>query len=774
MNSGNIMKRVCFAIFSMTFIPVWLHAQDQPLVPVEYALNQLRGLPPPNLLHPTSAAMDAWRGILYVSTNEHQYLGIKEIPNRRTRPSLHISPTPPLPLTLCHVHPRSGLIIAIRADHDVENHHILGIDPLSGRIVADILIGQVKKASFVSHPQANVVFASFGRRHILLLDGTTLEPVDSIDAGMATSGMALDSIHQQLYVTEAEPQKGLSHVVTVSTNTYQITRSFVYAATEPIDRIAVDPDQQRFAVIGEHSIRVCDGFGIPVWDFPIQARIGDIAYSERSKHLLFLDPDASSHLGRAGRVATMYKISLSTLSMDSTASSVDANRVFVYQPTNEAVTISPATSTVEITFVPDGMRRHLFSLGHSVEDIAITGNGRSVLLTNAAGSSSSFSTLDLESHTLREINADVLSMRFARQEKRQLIILGSSASVDFWLLNSIDGEPSDHLSFSSIPGIIGKAIPTFDINQNGTLFALFPETETFLLVDLASRAISRSSKLEGYQPPATGEDTAVPACFTRKGDRIAILNHSNRTLDVYSPVSPGIMKRLSLERIDWSRVPLMNSLRLKKGLSDDGIWLGPYSIDLVTETIDSIPAEGRIEFLGQDSVGRVFALQQDSSDVTLLASSDERFTDISHYSLLDTPAGPDAVSFDGDQKILALGYSAEGVLRVYRLGSLTSFYQIATKPVQDVPTLFPSIVSPYKSQQLTLHGLTCPSSCLGRSSGASIIDILGRLMYQGPLRTAHQQNHSIMIDLPPMSPGIFLLSIQIGETSYHFRLIVAS
>jgi hypothetical protein len=208
-------------------------------------------------------------------------------------------------------------------------------------------------------------------------------------------------------------------------------------------------------------------------------------------------------------------------------------------------------------------------------------------------------------------------------------------------------------------------------------------------------------------------------------------------------------------------------------LSDNSIWFGPYRIDLVLETIDSIPVRGNTEFLGGGADGRAFALQQDSGHVLVLVSPSERFSEFSEYLLQDAPLHPDATSLHGKQELLALGYSLEGVLRLYRLESLNPTEDLEHREMLTSATLFPSRLPAYRSSWVTIRGMEWPSFFIGRSIPVSIVDILGRPVYQEPVRITNSPNQSFMIEFPPLQPGMFFCSVPIGDKTYFFSIVVA-
>jgi hypothetical protein len=711
--------------------------------------------------------------LLYVCSAEQKHLAVKEIPTGRHRPSLNLQIGDTSSLRLCHVHPRSRIIIAMARETTSSDHHIIGLEPLSGTVVSDVPIGYTDRAHFLSHPDENLVFASFGRRHILILDGSTLQPLDSVDVGMFTAGIALDSIHQLIYIAEAAPRDGVTHVKTLSTFSFQITRSFEYTSRFALDRVAVDPERQRFALIGERAIRVYDPFGALLWDVPVSVQIGDFALSERSKHLLFLDPLGTSRLSRPGRLATMYRINLSTLAFDSSVAGIDANRIFIYQPTNESVSINPGSSSIDVAFVPDGSRRLRLLLGHSVEDIALPDSDHSVLVTNATGSGTSFSQLDLKTNRLRPINADLLSMRFAGREEGQPIILGSNSSVDFSILNSDDGTQIDHLSLQTAPAIKGYALPSFDTDHSGLLLAFYPEWEYFLLINLATRSVIRTAAIEGYSYRPEDEAGAVQACFTRNGEMIAILNARSQIIDVYSPISAGLKKRLSLHTLDWTRLLPFKQHRLKGGTRNNTVWYGPYQIDLAREAVDSIPFSGQLEFIGEGPNGRFLAIGYDTSGVSLLAASNERFSNFTTHPLEGTPNQPDAVCMHKGRGLLALGYSEEGMLRLYRLSSLADAYETPPSAMHpSVVSLYPTFLPAYEQSCITISVMPWESLGVERTFEIWISDFLGRVRCTRRLNVSWKQGGSFTFDVPPLSPGSYFCITRNTRKQFTFPLQV--
>ena len=746
--------RICLLLLLGT-MGMCFNATSQALFPRTFLLHVLSGRQTPNFIRPTSAALDPWRGVLYLASSDVATLSVVETRSGRQRASLALPATLPLPFTLRHVHARSRLILGSRTDLQGIRTEISAIDPLSGSIAGRLLLDSATGLHFVSHPDANLIFLSTGHSQILILDGATLQPVDSIDAGMPTGGMALDSVHQQLFVTQAQPVNGLMRVKTFSTSTLQQTRVFVYSATQPMDRIAVDAELQRFALIGEGSIRLFDEFGLPLREFPISAPIGDVAYSEASNRLLVLDPTGRSRLNGNGRYGTVYRISLDAADVDSIAVGLDAFALLTDRVTNEAITVNRGSSSVDVMYVPDRSLRRTVWLGHSIEAIAIPDRSNNVLVTNAEGSGITLSVVDIERRSLHAVEAGIWPVGLTKDPVNARIIATSNFEAVLRSVDTEDGFILRQLRIPDAPEFRGDAYPSVACNADGIAIAVYPEWEHYAVVNIDLGTVLRIGKVDGYRFLGGRGPGMLQAAFTGRGNHFGILRPESRSINVYATTSPGLLRTIDLSFLDWSRVQPFLGRCLKSAEAIDAFRLGPYRVHAITGATDSIAITGAVEVLGADPTGRVWAIRHDGLVQELLSSSSGTFADSDTNVLLDASESPDAVDVNFARRALALGYTSSGTLLLYTLPSITFTPEIHVRFMENALLVYPNPVRAGGQAYVQVENSLSSSAIRDETAIFSVVDMLGRTVYSDAAASGPWCSGAASRSLPALQAGTY-------------------
>jgi hypothetical protein len=739
----------------LSMIGTGVHATSQALSPRTFLLHVLSGRQTPNFIRPTSAVFDGWRGVLYLASSDIRTLSIVEVRSGRQRPSLTLPASLPFPFTLRHVHPRSRIIIGSSTDLQSLRTVITAIDPLSGKIAGSLQLDSVTRLHFISHPDENLIFLSTGHSQILLLDGGTLQPVDSIDAGMQTGGMALDSIHQQLFVTQAQPVEGLIRVKTFSTSTKQQTRVFVYSSTQSMDRIVVDPNLQRFALVGDGAVRLYDEFGLLLREFPVSAPIGAVAYSEPSNRLLFLDPTGRSHLNGKGRFGTVYKISLDEEDADSIAVGLDAFALLIDRVTNDAITVNRGSSSVDVMYIPDRSRRRSVRLGHSIEAIAIPDRSDNVMVTNAEGSGTTLSVVDIKRPSLLAVEAGTWPVCLATDPVNERILATNHFEAVLRSVDTEDGFILKELSITNAPEFGGDAFPSVACNANGIAVAVYPEWEHYTVVDIDRGTVLRIGKVDGYRFSGGRGPGILQTAFTGRGNHFGILRPDSRSINVYATTLQGPGQTIDLSKLDWSRVQPFRTRCLSSAETADAFRIGPYLINAITGAIDSIACTGAVEVLGTEPNGRAWAIRHDGLVQELLSSVSGTFTDADGHELLNALSEPDAIDINTVRGLLALGYSSTGTLLIYTLPSVTDADGFEDRLLENRMGVFPNPLQAGWKAHAFYRGDRLPFAIGDETVVFRVVDALGRTVYSDAIRCRSWTSKDISISLPDLFSGMY-------------------
>ena len=723
----------------------------------------------PNILGPTSMVLDTRRGLVYVSARGYNPIAAFEIYGGRRR-FLTLAAPDSLrgTLRLLHVNSRSGALLAV-AQPTADRPECLYVtnpqDP-QARFLARFDAGAGAFVSVETDPDVDRLFVSMGRRHILILDGSSLLPVDSIDAGFETAGIAVDSVHQRLYIAQRAPVDRVTRMLVVSTVTLERVRDTEYETEDVFDRVVVDPGTQRSALHGGGRMRFMDAFGRPAGEVRISGDIGDAVAVPQFNSFWFFRSAAVDEQGLHGRFGKVYRWNFVLNSLDSAVLGLDAQRLVYYPATREVAVLNQGSSAIDVLNAGDLSLRRTLSMGHSLEDVLLSADGYTLYVTNALGSGYTVTLFETRSSAANVMRAGPWPVRLIRDPATHEVILLNHFQNTLRFVDSTLFIAADTLLLSNVFENRTNALPSLAINPNGIALLTLPEQASMVLVQTAARRVLRTERISGYR--FTGEDGAgaLQAAFTSDGLRFGVLALRSRTLGMYRTDRSGVQRSMDLSGFDWSRMAPFAHECLRTGRNANELVVGPYVINIDSGIIDSLRVNGPVLQLGSDEFR--WAIQYGEQSMELLRSDtqngDPLFRDAIRFHLDDAAPHPDVVRLDVSRRVLILGYQRDARVLIYDLPRTT---RVTAPPREDVMTveLYPNPVR--RSDAVVLH-LNLQGVPNVNDARVSIHDILGRCVTTGTLHGT-----DVEMDLRSVKPGVYTMVIHTDLVQFSHRLVVS-
>ncbi|MDH7514333.1 MAG: hypothetical protein QHI48_00455 [Bacteroidota bacterium] len=739
------MRQFAFPFVTAAVIFIRAHATAQDFHPRVFDLAQLHGMTVPNMIRPTSAVFDPWRNLLYLHSSAFDHITIVEIHSGRLRPPIPLPDSLRGRLTLLHVHPVTGLVLTFLSESGTAKGGISVLDPVRGEMTPGFDPSPVSHPRCVSDALHDIVYMSTGRNIVLLLDGRTFLPFDSIDAGFPVSAIALDTIHAELYAAQHTPSGGIVHVRIFSTATQQMTRSYIYESDEGIEHISVDAISQSFALFTDGALRIHDALGFRLRDVPIPGGASCTASSDGSRRVFFLARRGFEQGGGAGRFGKLYRLAFPTSEVDSASVGIDPLALFTARSANELIVVNAGTADVEMFTIPDLRPSRSVAVGYSVEDAIITRDGRTLVIASPRGAGGSIHTVNIASQRVSTARAGGRPVHLAEDDGRGHVAALDQFSGTLYFLDDTLNVIGDSLRAEPVRACRTDADAALTI-RGGTAAIALPEHATVALFPLDGSTVPHTERVDSQTQSGDSGPGFLQAVFTSDGSRLAVLSFRRRFLHVFPTLHPGQKLNVDLGTLDWQRIEPFWRSCLSTGIHEWDVFVGPYHIDCRTGNIDSIAVPGAIRVLGTDMAGYYLAVKMEADSLALLRSTTDYFSGATVHPLNGSLRDPDVIHFDPRHSTLLLGYSRTACVLLYTTdGTLPS-----TPPssLLRAGTLYPNPA---------LHGLCFVHAILenatpGETAEVILSDMLGRIVWN---TTAQPNDGRIDIPISRLGPGVY-------------------
>jgi len=753
-NGCNWIWKLAF-LASVAIPAAGARAQISP--PSVYDLNAMRYSPYPNLLRPTSAALDPVRSLLYAHSVEFDHVAVFKIYTGWQIRSIPLPPGVGERFRLLHVHDKTGLVVAGLEGWKGGDSLIAALDPLTGALLPAFNPAAEGTPVFVSHPDENRIYMSTGRRHILLLNGAALTPEDSIDAGIPVSCLSLDSLHANLYATQRLPSEGQVRVRAFSTLNGQMTRSFVYGSEAAAARIAVDPLSERFALFTDAGVRIYDEFGIFIRDLPLAAGVSATASSAPSRGLLFLADSAGRHAGVPRRNGKLYRYNFLTGAFDSVSTGLDANMIFVTRASDAGIIVNPGVSTARVFHIPSLSFERTLEFGRSVEDAALTADGSKILYTDAFGGGG-LNYIETSSGRGRRIAAGERPVALERVKTS-----GRAAVHDHFghVIRVLDEE------LPAVSDSIRAGEPDLDRTDAFAAMAFSSDGKAAVAMPAAGRVDTIS--LFGSQGPPLGvlrgwsyagrTGTGVAQAVFTPNDSILAVKPVDGPLYVWH-VKSGIQDAIE---VPDCRGPF-ERLCLRQGYAPNEVFAGRYRVDCKTRTISPVLVDDPFLALGSAAGGIYLALTVSGDSLVLLRGDNPDFAGAGRLPLPLSRQFPNVARFDERNGALILGYARDALILLYRLGNVLA----SARPpeITDQIILYPN---PLRAGAGSLN-LRLPDRLRGSALETELFTALGsRRATAGAIQ---EEEGGLILRFDGLRPGMYFLHVRGASVNAALPLMV--
>jgi DNA-binding beta-propeller fold protein YncE len=740
-----------FLILFMRCAPVAAQSLQPTIIDREY----LTGVSLPGTLHPSSIALDQWRGLAYVQAPGAGHIAVVDMNAQVERGVIPIGKVAG-PTRLRCVEPRTRTVVmsTVLPAPNGPRMHLVSIGILPNRVTAVRDMGDSAHLAVIPHPTEPLLIVSTGSRTIVLLDPATLVTVDSIPAGMRTGDIVADSVDLTLAAAECESRADSVHMMLYSLRNRESLRIFTYESAEALPGLMVDPALKHFVLFGNGIIRFFDDAGLPIHQFRVSGSIARHGFLPLTHQLIFLDSAGEAEQGRHGRFGKLFRYSLQGIDVDSFRVGYDACDLAVHHRTAQIGVLASGSATLEVSHVPSMLRRADIRLGHGADDIATTSDGQYLFIANSSGSGNRISRVELARNRAEtDIATGGGPVRLLRGPDGSITVYNHYEST-LAHLDPETGRPDRTIPIEGMAEGRVDVFPSLAIGPSDVLLTSFPERRSYSLNDFTTGRRIRTAAIDGYvYSAAEPRNGAVQAAWIPGSDRFALLLREQHRLNIYSLSSDTMLISLNLEGLDWTRMNGLPATLLRPGMQSGELFVGPYRVDVEHgEILPVLP--GAAILLEPVGTVSVLALERRGASWFLHRIATPNWVVIRSVSLaIDTGFSASAAWSDAANGLLCLADESVGKVIVFLTQSMTE-----VRNIEQLQTVFLSMF-PHPVSFDENDGFSIQSGQSMSGVKVGIHDLAGNLLWESTTMDIRPGANHVQTGSFAPNTGVYMLII---------------
>ena len=510
-------------------------------------------------------------------------------------------------------------------------------------------------------------------------DGHTLDVIYTNDEmGLGTGNMAYDEQDDVLYILDSAAEDAQRAIHVLDPNTGGLTGAIRYNAPPGVRArwLAHDPEQRQFVVGSERFVFILDEDGNEVGAFPIRdaGQVQDVLYDPISNHVvvLSLERPAEGQVSGVGGVYQVYDPDSGQITNE-VAFGRKPHRM-VLNPANQRIYIAngdaSAVWSIDTRTFADALPLHL---GDSLEQIVVSGDGRTLVLSSRLGGSY-MATLDLDTGAFDSFESGTWPLPLRRDvDGQQLFVLNAWDST--LGVHALDQQ-------HAFVGLVELGLPTGSTDRLPDLaidrmrqraYAAYPEFGQIAAVDLETLQPLTPITLAGFETGDIGGgpgqlQVAVNAAagrlfaFWARGQRLSVFDVTAR---------PTEIEELDLSGLGWNRSIIVGADFLFLDANAGRLFAGPFELDGVTGTPTGRSLAGGTVIFGLNEADNLYwAYEVRDRQVTLFALDRDSLS-VLDSTLLDTTATlTPTFAYNAVRDEIYLGYLNTATLELYTTGAL--------------------------------------------------------------------------------------------------------
>ena len=510
-------------------------------------------------------------------------------------------------------------------------------------------------------------------------DGHTLDVIYTNDEmGLGTGNMAYDEQDDLLYILDSAAEDAQRAIHVLDPNTGGLQGAIRYNAPPGVRArwLAHDPEQRQFVVGSDRFVFFLDEDGNEVGAFPIRdaGQVQDVLYDPISNQVvvLSLDRPAEGQVSGVGGIYQVYDPDSGQLTSEVTFGR-KPHRMEL-NPANQHIYIAngdaSAVWSIDTHTFDDALPLHL---GDSLEQIVVSGDGRTLVLSSRLGGSY-MATLDLDTGAFDSFESGTWPLPLRRDaDGQQLFVLNAWDST--LSVHEFDAQHTS-IGLAELGPPAGSTDRLPDLAIDGTrqrAYAAYPEFGQIAVVDLETLQTLSPITLTGFETGDIGGSPGqLQVAVNVAAGRLFAFWARAQLLSVFNvTAAPLEIDELDLSGLGWSRSINVGADFLFFDAGTGRLFVGPFELDGVTGAPTGRSLAGGTVIFGLNEADNLYwAYEVRDRKVTLFALDRDSLSVVDSTSLDTTATLTPTFGYNAVRDEIYVGYLNTATLELYTTGTL--------------------------------------------------------------------------------------------------------
>lgn len=596
------------------------------------------------------------------------------------------------------VNPPQNLVYFFSAETNNDSiKTIYAVSPIQNQVVTTCTYKH-SIADIALHRKQNRLYVADGQV-LRMLDGTTLQQQDTVLCSFNIGAVALDSLHDRLYVVAKEPLSGQGRfAIHTLTPPYSSLKNLTFPSTMPVLKAFIDTNWNRLLLAMPSQVRILQlGSSALVRTVALNGTYTHFAYSTATERYFALSESAYAGNGERGYYGKLLSLGFIDDSRDSIRLGLKPVAMALDEVTKRVAVVCEQQASVS-WYDMDSLRANINTdLALHFDDIALSADGQTIYLANHLGKSQRLIMYTFVGQELSDLPTGTWTTTFATDSARGRIFALSHQENAVYILSTYTNGIVGKSPIFGFKEQRGDALSTMCYDKiHQKMYVALPEHKSIAVLDLATGATEKTLKIWGYSPSQTESGIGkIQIVLAPEANKLYVLRTTQKRLNIYNLNTSVLIDSLNLAS-HWSSVMgLWEENLLAYDAVAKRVYAGAVGIDCSTNKIVQIlPSAAR--FLGYNAKETILYSITQSGSTLIVQEHDPQTLTVRAARVLYSSAEQISpiVHLDSKRNHLYLLDRLEGVLHRYDTKNLVGAAVVKNDGNEYVTlTVFPNPVT---------------------------------------------------------------------------------
>jgi DNA-binding beta-propeller fold protein YncE len=543
---------------------------------------------------------------------------------------------------------------------------------------------------------------------VRIIDGQTLQSLDSAVLSFTIGALAIDSVKQQFYAIGKEPVQGQIRINIHKFSAPAVpVKSFVIAFSSTVHHAFIDTNWTRLLVVGTTQAKILQlGSNVVLRTIMFGGNYTQCTYSPQTERLYLMQSTGYASNGERGNFGKLLSLGTIDEARDSARLGLRTTSIALDEMRSRLAVVAEQQATLDFYDLTTLALTGSIELAKQFDDIAVAPDGSTAYMVGHLGKHNRVFMYNFPTQELSEVTTGTWTVGLAVDSSRGRVFALSQQENSIYVLSTYTNTVIGKIPIFGFKESRSDALFSMSLDKaRQKMYVAMPELKNVAMIDLATSAMEKSLKILGYSfdIAETGAGKLQMA-LAPDVNKLYVLRTGQKRLNVYNLTNATLIDSINITSRWTSAMETWSENLLMYDPVQRRIFVGSVGVDCLTNRLSGQTLPQASRFLGYNpketilySLAKnagVISVQEHNPQTLAVTVSRPLYTsneDLAPLSYMDTR-----------RNHLLLLDRAEGILHRYDLNTIIG--AIAARNDVEIVTLSIS-PNPVRSQTTVRFGV---------------------------------------------------------------------